>query len=96
MILRGLRDTLESHHKITITGEAIVAAAELSDRYVTGRFITDKAIDLINQAAARVKISATARPIDVQELEARSSRSSASNSTALRRSRPSLRTSSKS
>ncbi|KRS10586.1 Clp protease ClpC [Roseovarius atlanticus] len=70
MILRGLRDTLESHHKVTITDEAIIAAAELSDRYVTGRFMPDKAIDLIDQAAARVKISATARPIDVQELEA--------------------------
>ena len=70
MILRGLRDTLEAHHKVTITDEAIVAAAELSDRYITGRFLPDKAIDLIDQAAARVKISATARPVDVQELEA--------------------------
>ena len=70
MILRGLRDTLESHHKVTITDEAIVAAAELGDRYITGRFMPDKAIDLIDQAAARVKISATARPVDVQELEA--------------------------
>src|SRR4051794_20319234 len=70
MILRGLRDTLEAHHKVTITDEAIVAAAELSDRYVTGRFLPDKAIDLIDQAAARVKISATARPVDVQELDA--------------------------
>lgn len=70
MILRGLRDTLESHHKVTITDEAIIAAAELSDRYITGRFMPDKAIDLIDQAAARVKISATARPVEVQELEA--------------------------
>jgi ATP-dependent Clp protease ATP-binding subunit ClpC len=70
MILRGLRDTLEAHHKVTITDEAIVAAAELSDRYITGRFMPDKAIDLIDQAAARVKISATARPVEVQELEA--------------------------
>jgi ATP-dependent Clp protease ATP-binding subunit ClpC len=70
MILRGLRDTLEAHHKVTITDEAILAAAELSDRYVTGRFLPDKAIDLIDQAAARVKISATARPVDVQDLEA--------------------------
>jgi len=70
MILRGLRDTLEAHHKVTITDEAVIAAAELSDRYVTGRFLPDKAIDLIDQAAARVKISATARPVDVQELEA--------------------------
>src|SRR3954471_20259485 len=70
MILRGLRDTLEAHHKVTITDEAVVAAAELSDRYITGRFLPDKAIDLVDQAAARVKISATARPVDVQELEA--------------------------
>jgi len=70
MILRGLRDTLEAHHKVTITDEAIIAAAELSDRYITGRFLPDKAIDLIDQAAARVKISATARPVDVQEMEA--------------------------
>jgi ATP-dependent Clp protease ATP-binding subunit ClpC len=70
MILRGLRDTLEAHHKVTITDEAIIAAAELSDRYITGRFLPDKAIDLIDQSAARVKISATARPVDVQELEA--------------------------
>jgi ATP-dependent Clp protease ATP-binding subunit ClpC len=69
MILRGLRDTLEAHHKVAITEEAIVAAAELSDRYVTGRFLPDKAIDLIDQAAARVKISATARPPELQELE---------------------------
>lgn len=70
MILRGLRDTMEAHHKVTITDEAVIAAAELSDRYITGRFLPDKAIDLIDQAAARVKISATARPVDVQELEA--------------------------
>ncbi|MDN3627882.1 AAA family ATPase [Methylobacterium isbiliense] len=70
MILRGLRDTLEAHHKVTITDDAVIAAAELSDRYITGRFLPDKAIDLIDQAAARVKISATARPIDIQELEA--------------------------
>src|SRR5688572_19051010 len=70
MILRGLRDTLEAHHKVAISDEAIIAAAELSDRYVTGRFLPDKAIDLVDQAAARVKILATARPLDVQDLEA--------------------------
>lgn len=70
MILRGLRDSLEAHHKVTITDEAIVAAAELSDRYVTGRFLPDKAIDLIDQAAARVKIDRTARPPELQELKA--------------------------
>jgi ATP-dependent Clp protease ATP-binding subunit ClpC len=70
MILRGLRDTLEAHHKVTITDAAVIAAAELSDRYITGRFLPDKAIDLIDQAAARVKMSSTARPVEVQELEA--------------------------
>ncbi|MDB5476892.1 MAG: Clp protease ClpC [Phenylobacterium sp.] len=70
MILRGLRDTLEAHHKVTITDEAILAAAELSDRYITGRFLPDKAIDLIDQAAARVKMSASSRPVEVQDLEA--------------------------
>jgi len=70
MILRGLRDTFEAHHKVSITEDAIIAAAELSDRYVTARFLPDKAIDLLDQAAARVKLSATARPVAVQELEA--------------------------
>ena len=67
-ILRGLRDRYEAHHKVKITDEAIVAAAELSDRYVTNRFLPDKAIDLIDQAAARVRISITSRPPEVAEL----------------------------
>ncbi|QQE07482.1 hypothetical protein IC580_03550, partial [Cupriavidus sp. ISTL7] len=50
----------------SITEDAIIAAAELSDRYVTARFLPDKAIDLLDQAAARVKLSATARPVAVQ------------------------------
>jgi ATP-dependent Clp protease ATP-binding subunit ClpC len=58
-ILQGLRDRYEAHHKVKITDEAIVAAAELSDRYVTNRFLPDKAIDLIDQAAARVRIGST-------------------------------------
>ncbi|MEX0729749.1 MAG: ATP-dependent Clp protease ATP-binding subunit [Aquisalimonadaceae bacterium] len=69
-ILRGLRDRFEAHHKVTITDEAIVAAAELSDRYITGRFLPDKAIDLIDQAAARVRISGTSRPPELQEADA--------------------------
>ncbi|HBS3584377.1 TPA: ATP-dependent Clp protease ATP-binding subunit, partial [Klebsiella pneumoniae] len=69
MILRGLRDTFEAHHKVSISEDAIIAAAELSDRYITARFLPDKAIDLLDQAAARVKLSATARPVAVQELE---------------------------
>ncbi|EKS69906.1 MULTISPECIES: ATP-dependent Clp protease ATP-binding subunit [Caballeronia] len=68
-ILRGLRDRLEAHHKVTIQDDAIVGAAELSDRYITGRFLPDKAIDLVDQAAARVNLSATSRPADILELE---------------------------
>jgi ATP-dependent Clp protease ATP-binding subunit ClpC len=69
-ILRGLRDKLEVHHKVTIQDQALLAAAELSDRYITGRFLPDKAIDLIDQAAARVHLSATSRPVELQDLEA--------------------------
>ena len=69
-ILRGLRDRMEGHHKVTIQDEAFVAAAELSDRYISGRFLPDKAIDLIDQAAARVHLSTTSRPAEIQELEA--------------------------
>ena len=68
-ILRGLRDRLEGHHKVTIQDQAFVAAAELSDRYISGRFLPDKAIDLIDQAAARVHLSITSRPAEIQELE---------------------------
>ena len=68
-ILSGLRDRYEAHHKVKITEEAIVAATELSDRYITNRFLPDKAIDLIDQAAARVRISITSRPQVVKELD---------------------------
>ncbi|WP_333814166.1 ATP-dependent Clp protease ATP-binding subunit [Tabrizicola sp.] len=70
MILRGLRDTFEAHHKVVITDQAVTAAAELSDRYITGRFLPDKAIDLLDQAAARVRMATTSRPPEVQEAEA--------------------------
>jgi ATP-dependent Clp protease ATP-binding subunit ClpC len=69
-ILRGLRDSFEAHHKVIVTDEAIVAAAELSDRYISNRFLPDKAIDLIDQAAARVRIGMTSRPAKMHELEA--------------------------
>ena len=69
-ILRGLRDTYEAHHKVRISDEAVVAAAELSDRYITNRFLPDKAIDLLDQAAARIRIRSKSRPPDLQELEA--------------------------
>lgn len=70
MILRGLRDTFEAYHKVTITEEAIISAVELSDRYIPSRFLPDKAIDLLDQAAARVKLIATSRPAEIQEIEA--------------------------
>ncbi len=68
-ILRGLRDRLEAHHRVTIQDDAIVGAAELSDRYISGRFLPDKAIDLVDQAAARVHLSVTSRPAAILELE---------------------------
>jgi ATP-dependent Clp protease ATP-binding subunit ClpC len=69
-ILRGLRDSLEAHHKVIVSDEAIVAAAELSDRYIASRYLPDKAIDLIDQACARVRIGMTSRPSQVHDMEA--------------------------
>ena len=69
-ILRGLRDKYEAHHKVKISDEAIVAAAELSDRYISNRFLPDKAIDLIDQAASRVRIGADTYTQDIKEKEA--------------------------
>jgi ATP-dependent Clp protease ATP-binding subunit ClpC len=70
-ILRGLRDRYEAHHQVRYTDEALVAAVELSDRYVTGRFLPDKAIDLIDQAGARVRLRITTPRRDVRDLERR-------------------------
>jgi ATP-dependent Clp protease ATP-binding subunit ClpC len=61
-ILRGLRDKYEAHHKVKITDEAILAATELSDRYIANRFLPDKAIDLIDQAASRVRTRVCHQP----------------------------------
>ncbi|MEU8301630.1 ATP-dependent Clp protease ATP-binding subunit [Micromonospora sp. NPDC048909] len=68
-ILRGLRDRYEAHHQVRFTDEALVAAAELSDRYVTDRFLPDKAIDLIDQAGARVRLRTRTPAADVRDLE---------------------------
>ena len=68
-ILRGLKDRYEAHHRVKITEEAIIAAAELSDRYITGRFLPDKAIDLMDQAAARVRLRSRTTPQDTRALE---------------------------
>jgi ATP-dependent Clp protease ATP-binding subunit ClpC len=68
-ILFGLKDRYEAYHRVRITDEAIVAAAELSDRYIADRFLPDKAIDLIDQASARVRLRAKTKPTDTKELE---------------------------
>ncbi|MBE7559291.1 ATP-dependent Clp protease ATP-binding subunit [bacterium] len=68
-IIRGLRDKYEAHHRVHITEEAIKAAAELSDRYISGRFLPDKAIDLIDEAGARARLQATTRPQELREIE---------------------------
>ena len=68
-ILRGLRDRYEAHHKVKISDEAIEAAVQLSDRYITDRFLPDKAIDLMDEAAARVRIQSFVAPPDMKQLE---------------------------
>ena len=70
-ILRGLRDRYEAHHRVHITDEAILAAVNLSDRYISDRFLPDKAIDLIDEAASRVRIKAFTAPPDMKEQETR-------------------------
>ena len=68
-ILHGLRDKYEAHHKIKITDQALEAAAHLSARYVSGRFLPDKAIDLVDEAASRIKLQNTISPPDMKEVE---------------------------
>lgn len=70
-MLRGLRPKYESHHKIVIADSALQAAAKLSDRYISGRFLPDKAIDLIDEAAARLRIESESAPPEIRELERR-------------------------
>ncbi|HLS66392.1 MAG TPA: ATP-dependent Clp protease ATP-binding subunit [Pseudogracilibacillus sp.] len=70
-ILKGLRDRYEAHHRVTITDEAIQAAAELSSRYITDRFLPDKAIDLIDEAGSRVRLKSYTIPPNLKELEAK-------------------------
>jgi ATP-dependent Clp protease ATP-binding subunit ClpC len=69
-ILKGLRPKYEAHHKAKMTDEALEAAAKLSDRYLTGRFLPDKAIDVMDEAGSRARINATMRPPDVKSIEA--------------------------
>ena len=70
-ILMGLRDRYEAHHRVQITDDAIRAAVNLSDRYISDRFLPDKAIDLIDEAASRVRIKAFTAPPDMKEQEAK-------------------------
>jgi ATP-dependent Clp protease ATP-binding subunit ClpC len=70
-ILRGLRDKYEAHHKVKFTDEALEAAAVFSDRYISGRFLPDKAIDLIDEAGSRSRLSVMTAPPDVKDIEER-------------------------
>ncbi len=69
-ILKGLRDRYETHHRVTITDQAVVAAANLADRYISDRFLPDKAIDLIDEAGSRLRIKRMSTPPEHKELEA--------------------------
>ncbi|OGW86160.1 MAG: hypothetical protein A3A81_05250 [Omnitrophica bacterium RIFCSPLOWO2_01_FULL_45_10b] len=69
-ILKGLRDRYEAHHRVKITDAALEAAAKLSDRYISGRFLPDKAIDLVDEAGSRARLSVTRLPKDLKKLEA--------------------------
>lgn len=68
-ILRGLRERYELHHGVKISDGALVAAAVLSDRYITGRFLPDKAIDLVDEAAAKLKMEITSKPTELDEID---------------------------
>ena len=83
-ILRGLRDKYEAHHKVVITDEAIIAAATLSDRYITDRYLPDKAIDLIDEAASRARLDSYNTPAEIKELEEKLKRLNAEKTKAAR------------
>ncbi|MFD4295035.1 ATP-dependent chaperone ClpB [Rhodococcus sp. NPDC058505] len=68
-ILRGLKERYEVHHGVRITDSALVAAATLSDRYITSRFLPDKAIDLVDEAASRLRMEIDSRPVEIDEVE---------------------------
>ena len=68
-ILRGLKERYEVHHGVRITDAALVAAATLSDRYIADRFLPDKAIDLVDEAASRLRMEIDSRPVEVDEIE---------------------------
>jgi ATP-dependent Clp protease ATP-binding subunit ClpB len=68
-ILRGLKDRYQAHHKVDISDAALVAAATLSDRYITSRFLPDKAIDLVDEAASRLRMEIDSRPVEIDVLQ---------------------------
>src|SRR5262249_21409343 len=68
-ILRGLKERYEVHHGVRITDSALVAASTLSDRYITARFLPDKAIDLVDEAASRLRMEIDSRPVEIDEVE---------------------------
>jgi len=68
-ILRGLKGRYEAHHKVVISDSALVAAAALSDRYITARYLPDKAIDLVDEAASRLRMEIDSRPVEIDELQ---------------------------
>jgi len=68
-ILRGLKSRYEAHHQVQISDAALVAAASLSDRYITARFLPDKAIDLVDEAASRLRMEIDSRPVEIDELQ---------------------------
>ena len=68
-ILFGLRDRYEAHHRVRISDDALIAAAQLGDRYITDRYLPDKAIDLLDEAAAEVRLRSTVPPVDVRRIE---------------------------
>lgn len=68
-ILRGLKEKYEAHHKVAIADSALVAAAQLSDRYITSRFLPDKAIDLVDEAASRLRMEIDSSPVEIDQLK---------------------------
>lgn len=82
-ILKGIRDKYEAHHKVRITDEALESAAKLSQRYITDRFLPDKAIDLIDEASSKIRMKAYTAPPEVKELEARLAQTGAQKKAAI-------------
>ncbi len=83
-ILKGVRDKYEAHHRVTITDDALEAAVKLSDRYITDRFLPDKAIDLVDEAASRIRLKTFTAPPDIKDMEERVERLSKEKEDAIR------------